>query len=108
MLRVNVVGVTDENREDVTKYIQSVRGKLDKGGWGRIVTVQDKNGADVGIFVKTRGEEAVEGIVVTVIDAKKNAVLINLVGNIKPEQIAAVGEALHIDPLKKVGEALKH
>jgi hypothetical protein len=35
-----------------------------------------------------------------VIDSnEKNAVVVNLVGNIKPEQLAAVGKSLHIDPL---------
>jgi Domain of unknown function (DUF4252) len=62
----------------------------------------------VAVYVKTRGEEAIEGLVVTVLDGnKKEAVFVNLVGDIRPDQVAAVGKALNIDPLKKAGESLR-
>jgi len=69
------------------------------------VAVQ-KKGEDVGVFLKTRGEETIEGLVVTVLDGRKEAVLVNIVGDIKPEKIAVVGEKLNIDPLKKIGREL--
>lgn len=107
-IRVNVVGLTDENRSGAEKRVLAIRAQLDKQGWQRIVTVQQKGGEDVGIFIKARGDEALEGIVITVLDSKKQeAVLINVVGDIKPEQVAALGEALHIDPLKKAGSAIQ-
>ena len=37
----------------------------------------------------------------------KEAVLINIVGEIKPEKIATLGEKLHIEPLKKAAEAIQ-
>lgn len=108
LIRVNVLGLTDGNRNDTEKRVRGVRSQLDKQKWERIVTVQEKDGADVGVFVKARGDEALEGVVVTVLDGKKQeAVLINIVGDIKPEQIAALGEALNIDPLKKAGATIK-
>ena len=55
----------------------------------------------------TRGADAVEGLVVTVIEGNREAVLINIVGDIKPDKIAVIGERLDIEPLKKAGEALK-
>lgn len=100
-VRVNVVSLNDDNREEITERIQSVRRQLTKDGWERIVTVKENN-EDIGVFVKTRGEEAVEGVVVTVIDGGKEAVFVNVVGDIQPEQIAKVGESLNIDPLKKL------
>jgi len=107
-IRVNVVGLTDENRKGAEKRVLAIRAQLDKQGWQRIVTVQEKGGEDVGIFIKARGDEALEGVVVTVLDGKKQeAVLINIVGDLKPEQIAALGDALSIDPLKKAGSAVK-
>jgi hypothetical protein len=40
---------------------------------------------------------------VTVIDSrKKEVVFVNLVGNIRPEQIAMIGKRLNIDPLAKL------
>lgn len=107
-IRVNVVGLDDENRADVEKRVEEVRKQLNTDGWEPIVTVKDK-GDDVGVFLKTRGEEAVEGIVVTVLEGKGKgqAVLINIVGNIQPEKLGAIGEKLDIKPLKKASAALK-
>jgi hypothetical protein len=54
-----------------------------------------------------RGPEAVEGVVVTVLDGKKQAVLINIVGDIRPEKLGAIGERFNIDPLKQLGKGLE-
>ena len=39
----------------------------------------------------------------TVMDGTKQAVFVNVVGNIKPEQLALIGDRLNIEPLKKLG-----
>jgi len=105
LVRVNVIGLNDDNHADVEKRIQTIRGELDAKGWERIVTVQ-KKGEDVSVYLKTRGEETIEGLVVTVLDGKREAVLVNIVGDIKPEKVAVIGEKLNIDPLKKIGREL--
>jgi hypothetical protein len=105
-VRVNVVGLDNANRDDVEKRVKAIRSELDTKGWERIVTAQ-KQDEDVGVYVKTRGEEAVEGIVVTVLEGKREAVFVNIVGDIKPEKLATLGEKLNIEPLKKVGEAIE-
>ena len=86
--------------------VKTIRTELDGQGWERIVTAQQRD-EDVGVYVKTRGEKAVRGIVITVIAAKGEAVLVNIVGDIKPEQLAVLGERFNIEPLKKVGQALE-
>jgi uncharacterized protein DUF4252 len=106
LLQVNVVGLADDNREKIQEHVRKLRTELTGKGWERIVTVREKND-DVAVFLKTRGEEAVEGLVVTVLDGNKEAVLINIVGNIKPEQVAQLGEKMGIDPLKKFPGAKK-
>lgn len=105
-VRVNVIAMEDDNRAEVAERVKKIRVELDAKGWDRVVTVQDGN-EDVGVFIKLRGEEAVEGLVVTVLTGDKEAVLVNIVGNIRPEQVALVGERFNIEPLKKAGEALK-
>jgi len=98
-VHVNVVGLNEENREDMRKRVDSVRSQLDKAGWERVVTVI--NGQDdVGVFMKTRGPEAVEGVVITVLEGKKHAVFVNVIGDIRPEKLATVGERFNIEPLK--------
>jgi Domain of unknown function (DUF4252) len=103
-VRVNVVGLDEGNREELQGILKKLRSELDRSGWERIVTVQDKD-EEVGVFVKHRGDEAIEGIVVTVVDGDKEAVLVNVVGDIDPEKIALLGEKLGIDPLKKAAKA---
>jgi len=106
LVRVNVVGLGEDNRAQIQEHVRKLRSELDGKGWERIVTVQQKK-EDVAVYLKTRGEEAIEGLVLTVLDGDKEAVLINIVGNIKPEQVAMLGDKMGIDPLKKFGEARK-
>jgi hypothetical protein len=104
-VRVNVIGLDEANREDVHKRMDAIRKNLDSKGWERIVTAQNQKD-DVGVYLKTRGDEAIAGLVVLVVEAGKEAVLLNIVGDIKPDKIAEVGERLHIEPLKKVAAAI--
>lgn len=106
-VHVNVIGLNDENRADMKQRVESVRNQLAGTDWERVVTANEKD-QDVGVFIKMRGEEAVEGVVVTVIDGDHDAVFVNVVGDIRPEQIAKVGEALNIEPLKKLNRELEH
>ena len=98
-IRVNVLGLNDENRDDIQARIASVRTQLDKNGWDRIVTVMD-GADDVGVYMKTKGAEVVEGVVVTVLSGKKEAVFVYIIGDIRPEKLATVGERFNIEPLK--------
>ena len=81
--------------------------ELDAQGWERIVTAQKKAGEDVAVYAKTRGEEALAGLAVTVFSPKQQAMLANIVGDIRPDQVAALGEKLNIEPLKQLGATLK-
>ena len=104
-IRVSVVGLDDQNRDEVTARMNKVRDGLDARGWQPIVKVQEKKD-DVGIYLKTRGKDAIEGVVVTVLEGRKQAVFINVVGDIKMDKLAALGEKLNIGALKKAAEAL--
>ena len=105
-VRVNVIGLTDDNRDEIQEKVKTVRAELDAKGWQPVVTVQEKN-EDVGIYIKTRGQEAVEGLVVTVVERKGEAVFINVVGDLKPEQLGVLGETFKIGALKKISQKLK-
>jgi len=105
-IRVNVVGLDNQNREEVTSRMKALRSELDTLGWQQVVSVQEKK-EDVGIYLKTRGREAVEGLVITVLDGRKEAVFINIVGDIKLEKLAALGDKFNLDALKKAAAALK-
>jgi hypothetical protein len=104
-IRVTVVGLGEDNREQVTTRVRRLRDELASGGWERVVTVQQKT-EDVAVYVKLRGDEAVEGIVVTVLEGNRQAVLVNVAGDVRPEQVAELGERFNLEPLKKVGQAV--
>jgi hypothetical protein len=104
LVRVNVVGLDDENRGEIQKRAQKLRQNLANKGWERIVVAQQK-GQDVGIFVKMADKGAVQGLVAVVTDGNQHAVFVNVVGDIKPEQVALLGDKLHLDPLKNIGRA---
>jgi hypothetical protein len=98
-IRVNVLGVNKANQDEIESRFQSIRAKLDDGGWDRVVSVIDgKN--DVGVYMKTRGPEAVEGVVVTILEGKRHAVFVNVVGDIRPEKLTMLGDRFNIEPLK--------
>ena len=103
-IRVNVIGLDEENRPDMEKRVQKVRKDLEGKGWERIVTAR-KEGQDVGVYLKTGEKNAVQGLAVVVIDGNKQAVFVNVVGDIRPEQLSMLGEKFHIEPLKKLSEA---
>lgn len=105
-VRVNVVGVNDGNRAELSDRIRTLRAGLTSGGWERVVSVQ-QDAQDVGVFIKTKGPDSIAGVVVTVMDGKGEAVFVNVVGDIQPEKLASLGEHFGIDPLKKVGEAVE-
>lgn len=100
LVRVNVFKLDDSNRAEVQKRIKAIRSDLEDKKWEQLVSVREKN-EEVGVYVKTRGEEAIEGLVVTVLDGKNEAVLVNIVGDFKPEQLGTLAEKFNIDPLKK-------
>ncbi|HUA67045.1 MAG TPA: DUF4252 domain-containing protein [Candidatus Saccharimonadales bacterium] len=106
LVHVNVIGLNDENRAELETRVRQIRHDLDAQGWEHNVMVQDKKGQDVGVYTKTRGSAALAGLVITVIEPKNDVVLINIVGDIQPDQVAALGEKLDIKPLKDVGAAL--
>jgi hypothetical protein len=106
-IRVNVLGVNQDNREELQSRIESVRSQLDAGGWERVVSVISGKD-DVGVYMKMRGPEAVEGLVVTVLEGKGHAVFVNIVGDIRPEKLTMLGERFNIEPLKHLpGKAQK-
>jgi len=105
-VRVFVVGLTDENREEMQKRVEKIRRDLDGRGWERNVNVQGKDGEDVGVYTQTRGGGTLAGVAIAVIDPQ-HVVLVNVGGDIRPDQIAALGESLNINPLKEIGAARK-
>ena len=105
LVRVNVVGLDDTNRSATVAHITKIRAELEKQGWEKIITVlegADASENDVAIFMKPDGDDSIAGLVVTVIEKDGEAVVVNIVGNIRAEQIAKLGDKFDIKPLRKL------
>lgn len=103
LVRVNVVGINDSNRRETVAHVTALRAELEKLGWEKVVTVLDSTGEkgdDVAIYMKSDGDESIAGLVVTVLGKNSEAVVVNVVGNIRADQIAKLGEKLDLKPLR--------
>ncbi len=108
-VRVNVVSLDESNRKGTIKQIDGIRRKLEAQGWTQMVSVREKEeGDNVDVHVKQRGDDVIEGLVVTVIDHQGQAVIVNIVGNISADQIGKLAENLNIEPLRHVRFKMKH
>ncbi len=105
-VRIHVFNLNNDNRRTLEDRFVEIRKNLGEGGWERVVMAKE-NKQDVAIYTKLRGDEAVEGLVITVMNERKQAVLINIVGDIKVDQLADVADRLDLEPLKRVSGSLK-
>lgn len=104
-VRVRVVGMDETNRDATATRMNQIRTDLTAAGWENMATVREADGEggdDVAIFVKTGPEDSIAGVVVTVLSSKGEAVLVNIVGNIRAEQIVTIAEKLDIKPLREL------
>lgn len=102
-VRVNVIGLDKENCAALQQRMETIGKDLASKGWERIVTARQKE-QDVSVYLKTDAKGAIQGLVALVMDEKeRHAVFINVAGNIQPEQLAPLGDKLHIDVLKQLG-----
>lgn len=86
--------------EKANSTVDRVSGQLRSDNWETLVTVNDnEENQKVRIFSKST-ENVIDGVVVMVVSPEKEggeAVFINIVGEIDPEQISKVTETLDID-----------
>lgn len=102
-VRVNVVRMDDNNRADTLGKIEAVRRQLEGSGWAKVVTVREPgSGENVDVHVKQQSDDIIQGLVVTVISRKGEAVFVNIVGNISADKISQVAEKFNLEPLRKL------
>lgn len=108
-IRVNVLGLDEANRAGTVEKIESIRRNLAAQGWTQMVTVREKDDGDnVDIHVKQHSDDVIDGLVITVIDRKGEAVFVNIVGNISADQIGKLADKFDIEPLRKIHVKLDH
>ena len=85
----------DRNPELVKQRMESTAGRLELIGWQPVVAIRD-DGELVRVMFKMTGDESIRGMVVMVQD-EEELVLINLIGDLKPEMFNSYMSGLDID-----------
>ena len=102
MVRVRVYSVTDDNREQLDESVRQIADTLNAQEWEQLVRVRDGN-ANVGVYARVLTDDAISGLVVSVAE-KKEAVFVNIVGDVTLDAIADLGKHLDIPVLDKLDD----
>ena len=105
-VRLNVVGLDEENALPVRQKAQSLTTSMDQAGWIKIITAHQK-GQDVSVHLKTNARNSVQGLTLVSIEDGREAVFLNVVGNIHPEQLTILGDRLQLETLEKAGKSVR-
>ncbi len=93
-VRVNVYKVHGDASAAID-HINDVAAKLSASNWVPIVTVRDE-GEHVYILIKMNGEK-IEGLTVMAAEDDDEAVFINVIGEIDPDDLSKITDTLDID-----------
>ena len=98
LVRVNVFPMDDIDAKDLEAKTKKLASALEKKGWEMAVRVREED-QNVYIYLLPTENELIDGLVVMVVDADDEAVFVNIVGRIDPEQIGRIGRSIHFNGL---------
>lgn len=102
LVRVRVYEQTPAVAQELLDTASRTSQYLDQNGWERIVRVRE--GPDrVDVCLKPSSRPGwIDGVAIMALDGDGEAVFVNVVGTIRPEHVARLGEHLEIDALEEV------
>jgi hypothetical protein len=95
LVRVRVYDLTPEIEKEFLAAGSETTKRLDKEGWERIVRVRE-DGDRVDVYFKPSAKaEWIDGVLIIAVD--EEAAFINIVGQIRPEDVGKIGAHFDID-----------
>jgi len=102
LVRVQVFEATRDASEKFEAESSKTIEALDKKGWERVVRVRE-NDQLIWVYLKPSEDyEWIQGIVVIAMEDYEEAVFVNIVGDIHPEDINKLGEHFDIEELDSI------
>lgn len=101
LIRVHVFEVTPDNEKQVADVIKSISKKLEGKKWERMVRVRKQN-EKAEIFTQFGKNDELTGLVVLGYEDRDEAVFVNIVGRIDPEQLGKLSGKFNIPTLDSV------
>ena len=96
---VNVFKSEDIDVDNVSDSMAEIADNLDDQGWDRVVRVRE-DGDHVDIYMRlSENEDLIHGIAIMVASDDNETVMVNIVGDISGNDIAALGRRFDIDEL---------
>jgi len=103
LIKVHTFGVSKENYPELAAIVKDVDKKLMNDGWDRIVKTRSKDEV-VSVFILTSDEENIDGLVVTTVEKGREAVFVNIVGDIDLETIGELSDKFDIPSITDLNE----
>ena len=96
---VNVFDSDNANVDAIAESMESISSDLDQQGWERVVRVRESDD-HVDIFVRmSPNADIIHGLAIMVV-GRQETVLVNIVGDISGNDLAALGRRFDIDELE--------
>lgn len=97
LVRVRVYDLTPAIEKAFMSAGSETTAKLDKSGWERVVRVRERD-ERVDIYFKPSAKsDFIEGVLIIAVDDE--AVFVNIVGEMRPEDVARISEHFNIDDI---------
>lgn len=107
LVRVQVFTLEgDDQSERLKEKTEAVAKELEKKGWDMAVRVRDRD-EQVYIYMLPGKKDNIDGLVVMVVEEGNEAVFVNIVGTINPENIGRLGRSFDIDQLEDWEDEIK-
>jgi hypothetical protein len=101
LVRVQIFDLNSDMIGEFNDATKSTTGELDKKGWERIVRVrEDDSNVDI-YLLPSESYESILGIVVMVAEDEE-AIFVNIVGEINPDDVARLGDHFDIEELHDI------